>query len=96
MNKGKLIQIIGSVFDAKFEEGQIPSVFNAIEIPGEFSGGKKKLYGEVQQHLGGGRVRSGSGKYRERQCDKRSDAGRRNQSSGADFYQRRGAGDREY
>jgi F0F1-type ATP synthase beta subunit len=40
MNKGKLIQIIGSVFDAKFEEGQIPAVFNALEIPGEFSGGK--------------------------------------------------------
>jgi F-type H+-transporting ATPase subunit beta len=58
MNKGKLIQIIGSVFDAKFEEGQIPAVFNAIEIPGEFGGGRKKLYGEVQQHLGGGRVRA--------------------------------------
>ena len=58
MNKGKLIQIIGSVFDAKFEPEQIPAVYNALEIPGDFGSGRTKLYGEVQQHLGGGRIRA--------------------------------------
>jgi len=57
MNKGKVIQIIGSVFDARFEEGQVPAVFNALEIRGDLGAGRTKLYGEVQQHLGGGRAR---------------------------------------
>jgi F-type H+-transporting ATPase subunit beta len=58
MNKGKLVQVIGSVFDAQFEPEQIPAVYNALEINGNFEGGKTKLYGEVQQHLGDGRVRA--------------------------------------
>jgi F-type H+-transporting ATPase subunit beta len=58
MNQGKLIQIIGSVFDAKFAPEQVPTVYNAIEIHGDFGRGRTKLYGEVQQHLGGGRVRA--------------------------------------
>jgi F-type H+-transporting ATPase subunit beta len=58
MNKGTLIQIIGSVFDAKFESEQVPAVYNALEIPGNFGSGRTKLYGEVQQHLGGGRIRA--------------------------------------
>jgi F-type H+-transporting ATPase subunit beta len=58
MNKGKVIQIIGSVFDVKFPPENVPSVYNAIEVNGDFPGGKTKLYGEIQQHLGGGRVRA--------------------------------------
>jgi len=58
MNKGKIIQVIGSVFDAKFEPEQVPAVYNALEIPGDFGKGRTKIYGEVQQHLGGGRVRA--------------------------------------
>jgi F-type H+-transporting ATPase subunit beta len=58
MNKGKLTQVIGSVFDAEFESEQVPAVYNALEIPGDFGNGKTKLYGEVQQHLGGGKVRA--------------------------------------
>ena len=58
MNKGKIIQVIGSVFDAKFEPEQIPAVYNAVMIPGDFGKGRTKLYGEIQQHLGGGRVRA--------------------------------------
>ncbi|MGA2091865.1 MAG: F0F1 ATP synthase subunit beta [Sedimentisphaerales bacterium] len=58
MNKGKLVQVIGSVFDAQFEPEQIPAVYNTLEINGKFEGGKTKLYGEVQQHLGDGRVRA--------------------------------------
>ena len=58
MNQGKLIQVIGSVFDARFAPEQVPTVYNAIEIHGDFGKGRTKLYGEVQQHLGGGRVRA--------------------------------------
>lgn len=55
MKKGKLVQVIGSVFDAKFELQDVPSVHNAIEI---IMPSGKKLYGEVQQHLGDGKVRA--------------------------------------
>jgi F-type H+-transporting ATPase subunit beta len=55
MKKGKLIQVIGSVFDAKFDLQDVPAVQNAIEIP---TPNGKKLYGEVQQHLGDGKIRA--------------------------------------
>ncbi|MCH8217257.1 MAG: F0F1 ATP synthase subunit beta [Planctomycetes bacterium] len=58
MNKGKLVQIIGSVFDVRFSPEQVPSLYNALEIPYEKEGESKTLIGEVQQHLGGGRVRA--------------------------------------
>ena len=58
MNKGKVIQVIGSVFDAKFAPEQVPAVYNAIEVQGNFGKSGKGLYGEVQQHLGGGKVRA--------------------------------------
>ena len=43
MNKGKLVQVIGSVFDAQFKPEQIPAVYNALEINGNFESGKTKL-----------------------------------------------------
>lgn len=52
MNKGKLIQVMGSVFDAQFDPEAIPAIFNAVEVIGD-----QKVCGEVQQHLGQGRVR---------------------------------------
>ncbi|MCE5340794.1 MAG: F0F1 ATP synthase subunit beta [Planctomycetaceae bacterium] len=55
MKKGKLVQVIGSVFDAKFDLQDVPAVHNAIEITMP-SG--KKLFGEVQQHLGDGKIRA--------------------------------------
>lgn len=58
MNKGKLVQIIGSVFDVRFSPEQVPSLYNALEIPYEKEGESKTLIGEVQQHMGGGRVRA--------------------------------------
>jgi len=58
MNKGKVVQVIGSVFDVQFEPEHIPQVYNALEINGQFPGGHTKLVGEIQQHLGGGRVRA--------------------------------------
>ncbi len=57
MNKGQLIQVMGSVFDAKFELKNVPALYNAVEVRGDFGNGKKQLWGEVQQHLGDGRVR---------------------------------------
>jgi len=57
MNKGKLIQVMGSVFDAKFMSTGIPAVYNAVEVQGDFGTGRTSLWGEVQQHLGDGKVR---------------------------------------
>jgi len=55
---GKIVQIIGSTFDVEFEEGQLPEIYNALKIDATTQGGVKiKLTGEVQQHLGGSRVR---------------------------------------
>jgi F-type H+-transporting ATPase subunit beta len=58
MNKGKLVQVIGSVFDAKFSPEHAPAIYNALEVHGDFGDDRKMLIGEVQQHLGGGRVRA--------------------------------------
>ncbi|MGE5296353.1 MAG: F0F1 ATP synthase subunit beta [Solirubrobacterales bacterium] len=58
MNTGKLTQVIGSVFDARFSPEQVPALNNALEINFDFNGQPKLLRGEVQQHLGGGRVRA--------------------------------------
>lgn len=54
---GKVIQVIGSTFDAEFAEDQLPEIYNALTIDTEFKGVKLRLTGEVQQHLGGNRVR---------------------------------------
>jgi F-type H+-transporting ATPase subunit beta len=55
---GKIVQIIGSTFDVEFEEGHLPEIYNALKIDAVTQGGVKiKLTGEVQQHLGGSRVR---------------------------------------
>ncbi|MCI0498250.1 MAG: F0F1 ATP synthase subunit beta [Planctomycetales bacterium] len=57
MNRGHITQVIGSIFEAEFVT-RIPSVYHALEIKGEFEGGRIELVGEVQQHLGGGRIRA--------------------------------------
>ncbi len=54
---GKITQVIGSTFDCQFSEEQLPPIYNALECTVETQAGKKRLVGEVQQHLGGGRVR---------------------------------------
>ena len=52
---GRVIQITGPVVDIEFPAGQLPSIFNAVELerPGQDS-----LVCEVQQHLGNNWVRS--------------------------------------
>src|SRR5215471_18439819 len=54
---GKIVQVIGSTFDAEFEEGHLPEIYNALTIDAEYKGNRLRLTGEVQQHLGGNRVR---------------------------------------
>jgi len=50
---GHITQVIGSTFDAQFDDDQLPAIYNAVEIIVNDS----TLTGEIQQHLGGGRVR---------------------------------------
>ena len=55
---GKIVQIIGSTFDVEFEEGHLPEIYNALKMNGATKDGTAiTLVGEVQQHLGGSRVR---------------------------------------
>src|SRR5690349_6741460 len=56
-NVGRVTQVIGSTFDAEFAEDQLPAIYNAVKIVADRKGVKLNLTGEVQQHLGGGRVR---------------------------------------
>src|SRR2546425_13148640 len=50
---GRIVQVIGSTFDAEFDEGHLPEIYNACKI----DSGEIHLTGEVQQHLGGNRIR---------------------------------------
>ena len=56
-NVGKVTQVIGSTFDVEFPEDSLPGIYNAVKITSEEKGVCLNLTGEVQQHLGGGRVR---------------------------------------
>jgi len=56
-NIGHVTQVIGSTFDVEFAEDALPAIYNAVKINSEHKGIKVSLTGEVQQHLGGGRVR---------------------------------------
>ena len=53
--KGKIVQVIGSTFDVEFAEEQLPAIYTALRVEGH--SGRPPVTGEVQQHLGGGRVR---------------------------------------
>ena len=52
---GRVIQITGPVVDIVFPAGQLPAIYNAVEILRE---GQDTLVCEVQQHLGNNWVRS--------------------------------------
>lgn len=73
-NIGRITQVIGSTFDAEFPEDRLPALYNAIRVEGEHKGITIRLTGEVQQHLGGGRVRcvalgSTDGLMRGQECE---------------------------
>jgi F-type H+-transporting ATPase subunit beta len=54
---GKIIQVIGSTFDAQFPEEDLPEIYNAVKCEFEVRGERNLLVGEVARHLGGGQVR---------------------------------------
>ena len=54
---GTVSQVIGSTFDARFAEQDLPDIYNAVRVNFSVGGEEKTLVGEVQQHLGGGQVR---------------------------------------
>ena len=56
-NIGKITQVIGSTFDVEYPEGHLPAIYNAVKIDSTQKGVTISLWGEIQQHLGGGRVR---------------------------------------
>jgi len=53
---GRVIAITGPVVDIEFPAGQLPSIFNAVEL--EREGQTESLVCEVQQHLGNNWVRA--------------------------------------
>jgi F-type H+-transporting ATPase subunit beta len=59
MTVGEVVQVIGPVVDIAFPEGHLPSIYNAIHITSEGfdSPIAINIIGEVEQHLGEGRVR---------------------------------------
>jgi F-type H+-transporting ATPase subunit beta len=54
---GRVTQVIGSTFDVEFGDDHLPEIYNALRIDSEHKGVRIALTGEVQQHLGGSRVR---------------------------------------
>ncbi|HPD18611.1 MAG: F0F1 ATP synthase subunit beta [Candidatus Goldbacteria bacterium] len=61
MKEGKVIQIIGPMVDVEFSEGNLPAIYNALKISGEYElSGKKHtidLTTEVSMHIGDNTVR---------------------------------------
>ncbi|MEG1415465.1 MAG: F0F1 ATP synthase subunit beta [Clostridium sp.] len=53
-NVGKVIQVIGPVIDVKFEDGQLPEIYNAVKV----EIGDKEIVTEVMQHIGDDVVRT--------------------------------------
>jgi F-type H+/Na+-transporting ATPase subunit beta len=59
MNKGNIVQVIGPVVDVEFKNtGELPRIYNALELEYDVNGAATKLTLEVQQHLGENWVRS--------------------------------------
>ena len=46
--KGKVIQVMGPVVDVRFNEGELPEIYNALKIDNN----GKTLTVEVAQHIG--------------------------------------------
>ncbi len=62
MSTGKIVQVIGPVVDVAFETGQLPAIYNALEVQGveskDIFAYSSKLVLEVAQHLGESQVRT--------------------------------------
>lgn len=57
INKGHIVQIIGSVLDIGFPD-KLPEIYNALTIGIERNDGQETIVAEVQQHLGGDQIRA--------------------------------------
>jgi len=57
---GRVVQVIGPVIDAEFESGQLPDIYNALQIRQPATEGRPAidLTLEVQQHVGRNQVRA--------------------------------------
>ena len=55
---GRVVQVVGATVDAEFPEGRLPDLYNALVIDGTIGGESLHVVLEVQQHLGGNRVRA--------------------------------------
>ncbi|MBF0196712.1 MAG: F0F1 ATP synthase subunit beta [Planctomycetes bacterium] len=58
MNKGNVIEVIGSTLVAEFEGDHLPDINNALVLKFEVGGQEIDLTVEVQQHLGANKVRA--------------------------------------
>ncbi|NNE43901.1 MAG: F0F1 ATP synthase subunit beta [Gemmatimonadetes bacterium] len=58
MKEGKIVQVIGSTLDAEYPQGELPEIYDALVTEIGSNGSTQKLVCEVQQHLGGNRVRA--------------------------------------
>src|SRR5438046_9033151 len=62
MIQGKISQVIGPVVDVEFEAGNLPAIYNALEVQGvenkDVFAYSTKLVLEVAQHLGESKVRT--------------------------------------
>ncbi len=54
---GRVVQVIGSTFDVEFDGDHLPEIYHAVKISSDSTDVPIRLIGEVQQHLGGSRVR---------------------------------------
>jgi F-type H+-transporting ATPase subunit beta len=61
-NHGKIVQVIGPVVDVEFNPGQLPAIYNALDVQGvkreDIFSYSERLVLEVAQHLGESRVRT--------------------------------------
>lgn len=55
---GAVVQVIGATLDAEFPVGELPEIYHALIIDLTRDGQPFQLVSEVQQHLGGNRVRA--------------------------------------
>ncbi|MEX2145991.1 MAG: F0F1 ATP synthase subunit beta [Candidatus Rokuibacteriota bacterium] len=62
MSNGKIVQVIGPVVDVEFDPGQLPAIYNALEVQGvtntDMFAYSQRLVLEVAQHLGESQVRT--------------------------------------
>jgi F-type H+-transporting ATPase subunit beta len=58
MKEGKIVQVIGPVIDIEFEEGDLPTIYNAVKLTNTRISDKEwNLIAEVAQHIGENTVR---------------------------------------